>query len=266
MQLLDRLDGLLKARAGAVREDLSREEMIRASVESRGALVMQCGALATWTRPESSGRSPKDTVIVRRPESSDSIDWTSPNNLPLTPETFDMVWEDGLETLSRVSGIYVTHRVVGADTRFALAVTVVTDTPLTALFTDNMFRPVPPDIHRSVFHRRPYTLVVLPGHKLEPGKYEGRLRKDPALGGPSTMVVAMDMDRMLGIVYGSAYCGSVKKLIFTVMNYLLRRRGSSASLQRQRRARRFLRTDAGPLGNRKDNPLRGPLEGAARRR
>lgn len=221
MQLLDRLDGLLKARAGAVREDLSREEMIRASVESRGALVMQCGALATWTRPESSGRSPKDTVIVRRPESSDSIDWTSPNNLPLTPETFDMVWEDGLETLSRVSGIYVTHRVVGADTRFALPVTVVTDTPLTALFTDNMFRPVPPDIHRSVFHRRPYTLVVLPGHKLEPGKYEGRLRKDPALGGPSTMVVAMDMDRMLGIVYGSAYCGSVKKLIFTVMNYLL---------------------------------------------
>jgi phosphoenolpyruvate carboxykinase (ATP) len=221
MQLLDRLEGLLKDRAGAVKVNMSREGMIRASVESRGALAMKCGALATWTRPESSGRSPKDTVIVQRPESSGSIDWTSPNNLPLSAETFDMVWEDGLETLSRVPGIYVTHRVVGADPRYALPVTVVTDTPLTALFTDNMFRPVPPDTHKSVFHRRPYTLVVLPGHKLDPGKYAGKLRHDPVLGGVSTMVVAMDMDRMLGIVYGSAYCGSVKKLIFTVMNYLL---------------------------------------------
>ncbi len=221
MQPLDRLDNLLKGRAGVVRENLSREDIIRAAVESRGVLVMKCGALATWTRPESSGRSPKDTVIVKRPESSGSIDWTSPNNLPLSPETFDMVWEDGLETLSRVSDIYVNRRVVGADSRYSLPVTVVTDTPLTALFTDNMFRPVPPDLDRSVFHRRPYTLMVLPGHKLNPEKYAGRLRNDPALGGTSTMVVAMDMDRMLGIVYGSAYCGSVKKLIFTVMNYLL---------------------------------------------
>jgi phosphoenolpyruvate carboxykinase (ATP) len=31
----------------------------------------------------------------------------------------------------------------------------------------------------------------------------------------------MDFDRRLGVVYGSAYCGSVKKLIFTVMNYIL---------------------------------------------
>jgi len=31
----------------------------------------------------------------------------------------------------------------------------------------------------------------------------------------------MDFDEMVGLVYGSAYCGSMKKLMFTVMNYLL---------------------------------------------
>lgn len=35
------------------------------------------------------------------------------------------------------------------------------------------------------------------------------------------MVIGMDYDRRIGVVYGSAYGGSVKKLMFTVMNYLL---------------------------------------------
>jgi phosphoenolpyruvate carboxykinase (ATP) len=221
MQLLERLDALLAKRGSAVRRNPGREEMIQASLDNREAMLLRSGALATWTRPESSGRSPRDTVIVKRPESSDSIDWTSPNNLPLLPDTFDMVWEDGIETLEKAPEIFVTERVAGADSRYALPVRVVTSKALTGLFTDNMFRPVPEDIESSVFCSRHFTLVVLPDHKLDPGKYRGRLRDDPATGGASTMIVAMDMDRMLGIVYGSAYCGSVKKLVFTVMNYLL---------------------------------------------
>jgi len=35
------------------------------------------------------------------------------------------------------------------------------------------------------------------------------------------MVVAMDFERRMGVVFGSAYLGSVKKLMFTVMNYYL---------------------------------------------
>ena len=39
------------------------------------------------------------------------------------------------------------------------------------------------------------------------------------------MVVAMDFVRRIGVVIGSAYMGSVKKLMFTVMNYLLPKAG-----------------------------------------
>jgi phosphoenolpyruvate carboxykinase (ATP) len=35
------------------------------------------------------------------------------------------------------------------------------------------------------------------------------------------MAVAMDFDRHLGVIFGSAYGGSVKKLMFSVMNYML---------------------------------------------
>jgi phosphoenolpyruvate carboxykinase (ATP) len=206
----------------AVKRNIARSEMIEDGVDAREAMVSSCGALATWTPTESTGRSPKDTVIVERPGSRDSIDWTSPNNIPVDPETFDMVMSDALDVLEKSPRLYATDRLVGADPAYALPVHTVTDWALTALFTDNMFRPWDEDLVRSsAFAEDPFHLVVVPYHKLDPKRYEGRLRVDPRLGHTSTMMVGMDMDRRLGVVFGSAYGGSVKKLMFTVMNYLL---------------------------------------------
>jgi len=221
MTLEERLTDRLRGR-GSVLRNPPREAMIRSAVDNGEALVSACGCLATWTPPESTGRSPKDTVIVRRPESERTIDWSSPNNIPISPETFDMLFEDAMEVLDRVPEVFVTDRLVGADPSYALPVHTVSDSALTALFTDNMFRPWDESAAgRSVFALRHFTIVVLPSHKLDPARYEGRLRVDPKLGHTTTMAVALDMDRRTGIVFGSAYCGSVKKMVFTVMNYVL---------------------------------------------
>lgn len=214
-----RLAALLKGRTAVTNP--AREALIEESVKNKEALVTAHGALATWTPPESSGRSPKDTVTVRRKESEKEIDWDSPNNLPITEETFDLLLEDALTSLEKKKRVYVTDRALGADPGYALPVTVATDRALTALFTDNMFRPIPEGAERSPFADRPFVLLALPYDKLDPGRYQGRLRIDPATGKASTMAVAIDFDRRLGIVLGSAYCGSVKKLMFSVMNYLL---------------------------------------------
>jgi len=213
------LDDLIKKHP-SVGNNIPREEMIRESVERRETIISESGALATWTPPESSGRSPKDTVLVRRVDSEGNIDWDSPNNLPITEKTFNMAMEDAIAILDKKDRIYVTDRVVGADSSYALPVCVITDWAATVLFTDNMFRPVPDDVEKSIFYDRPFTLVVVPYNKLDSKRYEGCLRKLPD-GSTSDMIVAMDMDRRLGVVVGSAYGGSVKKLIFTVMNYLL---------------------------------------------
>jgi phosphoenolpyruvate carboxykinase (ATP) len=197
-----------------------RQAMIREAVAGREALVSGNGALATWTPIESTGRSPKDTYIVRRAESEAEIDWDSPNNIPLEPETFDMIMEDALHVLGGKARLYVTDRVLGADPAYALPVRTVTSWALAALFTDNMFRAVPEDLQASIFADRPFSLVVVPYDKLDRAKYAGRLRKLPD-GRTSDMAVAMDLDRQLGVVFGSAYGGSVKKLMFTVMNYML---------------------------------------------
>jgi len=208
-------------RGASVRRNPKREDLIRAAIAGDEAVASASGALATWTPPESTGRSPADTLIVRRPESEATIDWDSPNCVPIDEETFDRVLEDALAALSAKGTVYRMERTVGADPSYALPVELVTDRALTTLFADNMFRPVPEGIARSVFAERPFRLLALPYDKLDPARYEGRLRVDPRIGGTSTMVIGMDFDRRIGVVYGSAYGGSVKKLIFTVANYYL---------------------------------------------
>ncbi len=217
------LDEIL-AKHPRVTRDPDRASLVDRATERGEALVSANGALVTWTPAESTGRSPKDTLIVRRPGSQDHIDWDAPANIPLEPEVFDMLWADAMEALAAHDEVLVTNRVVGADAAYALPVRTVTPRATHALFTLNMFRPVPEDIDRSVFAERPFTLVSLPYDRLDPARYEGLLRKLPN-GETTHMAIVHDFDHNVGLVFGSAYCGSNKKLLFTVMNYLLPEQG-----------------------------------------
>lgn len=204
----------------------AREDLIREAISRREALVAESGALATWTPPDSTGRRPQDTYIVDTPEVHDTVDWNSPYCHPLPPETMDMLLADALAALARKPRLYVTDRALGADPAHALSIRTVTDRALVALFTDNMFRPAPCGAVRSAFGDRPFILLVLPYDRLDPARYEGRLRFDQEAGRTSDVAVVMDFSRRIGLVYGSAYLGSVKKLMFTVMNRLLPEAGA----------------------------------------
>jgi len=223
MEFFEKLDRLLRKQK-TLQVNLSRRESIRQAVENKEVFISANGALAVFTPTESTGRSPKDTVLVKRPEIVKNIDWDSPNNLPLDPATFDMICQDALDLLEQKPQLYIDHRVVGADSSYALPIKSITDRASGALFTHNMFRPVPADLSRSIFANREFTLITLPYDKLDQKRYEGRLRKLPD-GSTSDLIVSIDFVNNLGIIIGSAYFGSMKKLIFTVMNYLLPEKG-----------------------------------------
>ncbi|MFT5749426.1 MAG: phosphoenolpyruvate carboxykinase (ATP) [Ancylomarina sp.] len=203
-----------------VRENLSREDLIIKAVENKDAVVTPNGALATWTPSNSTGRSPKDTYIVRNPESESNIDWTSPNNIGLDPQTFAMIYEDALKTIQSKETVFTTTRVIGADSKYALPVKTISDKALNQVFIDNMFRPVPEDIHNSVFAGQEFQLIAFPNDELDKDRYKGLVRDLPNRD-TSGLCVVVDVDKRIGIVFGSQYQGSMKKLMFTVMNYLL---------------------------------------------
>lgn len=216
------LDQLLSSHPHVL-QNLDRASLIRDSLERREAITTQSGALATWNAAGETGRIPKDTYIVADEQVKPHVDWTSPTCIPMEPSTFDRLLDDALTVLSGKDRLYVLERSIGADSSFALRTTVVTDRALTTLFADNMFRPIPADIDRSVFGDQPFTIIAVPGDKIDTSKYEGLLRSDK--GKTVDMVIVMDYTRRIGLVYGTLYCGAVKKLAFTMLNYLLPEHG-----------------------------------------
>ncbi|MFO7782568.1 MAG: phosphoenolpyruvate carboxykinase (ATP) [Spirochaetia bacterium] len=219
-----RIERMIRDRSGKVFQDPSRSLLIENSVQHWNAIRLESGTLVTWSPQDSTGRSPKDTVIVRRPESEPTVDWDAPNSIPITPDTFDMLFEDTLYALGLKDRLYVLNRTIGADPEYALPVTAIMHNALAGLFIDNMFRPVPQEVDRSCFAEKPFYLLISQFDKLDPERYEGRLRT-LADGTTSRMVVVMDFDRRVGIVFGSSYMGAIKKLMFTVMNYYLPNEG-----------------------------------------
>jgi len=203
-----------------IRENLSRENLISQAVENKEALITKNGALATWTPSHSTGRSPKDTYIVKNPESELNIDWSSPNNIYMDQQTFALIFDDAIGVLNGKETLFTTDRVIGADSKYALPVKTVCDQALSQVFVDNMFRPVPNDLNSSVFANEQFFLIALPQDKLDKERYKGLMRNLPT-GDPSDICVVVDFDKKIGIVFGSSYMGSLKKLMFTVMNYYL---------------------------------------------
>jgi len=203
-----------------VLEDTARKELIEETIKNKNAITSPSGALVTWSATDSTGRSPKDTYIVKHPESEKNIDWNSPSNIPLDPESFDDIFKEALEKIKNKNSIYVTNKVIGADSKYCLPVKTITDNALTAVFTDNMFRDIPNDISESIFADEEFTLLAIPYERINTEKHKGKLRQINEKK-TSNMIIAMDLDRKIGLVYGSEYCGSIKKMMFTVMNYYL---------------------------------------------
>lgn len=194
----------------AVSWNPSRSAMIQEALNAQEAFSTPFGALATWGPAACTGRIPQDTYIVRHGCARDGCDWGFSICNPMEPHTFDRLWEDAVCVLQGKEKLYGTDRRIGAEDSCALPVRTVTDSPLTALFTDNMFRPCHGE--RSRIHDT-FTLLVLP--------------HDRVMAVPTTfnMLLAMDFERKRGLVYGTSYLGCVKKLLFTTMNFLLPEQG-----------------------------------------
>ncbi len=207
------LNNLLQQNQNKVRANTSTSDLVQMCLQKKCAFESPTGALVTWTETASTGRSPLNTFIVQNKESEKNIDWTSPTNLPIQFEIFESLWRDALKLLEQKQEIFVTDRVIGADAAYALPVKVVTDNPLASLFVHNMFRSVPKGIEKSVLAPKAFTLLVVPHDKVKNKAY------------PSDMALVMDFDRNVGLVFGSSYMGAVKKLLFTVMNFLTPEQG-----------------------------------------
>lgn len=190
-----------------------RATLIQKSIDQKEVLVTNTGALATWNAANATGRCPADTYLVKSGKSESQIDWDSSAANAMPANVFEDLWQESLKLLAAKSEVIELDRVIGADSSYALPVKLLTDRTLGAVFTDNMFREVPTDIENSIFNNRALTIIVLPLDVVDSTKHEGYLRKNEG------RCLALDLENNRALVRGTAYLGTIKKTVYTAMNY-----------------------------------------------
>jgi len=177
-----------------------------------GGHISSSGALVSFSG-EKTGRSPKDKRVVDEPESTDDI-WWGPINYKLPTESFLKNRELALSFLSTRDRIYVIDGFAGWDPAERLAVRIITSRPYHSLFMHNMLmRPSAEELEN--FGTPDY--VIFNGGE--------RLAEPDVEGVGSETCVALSFARREFVILGTQYAGEMKKGIFTVMHYLMPKKG-----------------------------------------
>jgi phosphoenolpyruvate carboxykinase (ATP) len=185
------------------------EEAIR---REKNSVLTDRGALVAYSGPKT-GRSPLDKRIVRDPASEADI-WWGKVNIPLEHLTFYINRERALDFLNTCDRLYVFDGFAGWDPRHRIKVRVVCSRPYHALFMNVMLiRPSKEEL--ADFGEPDY--VILNAGTFPANRYTSGMTS-------KTSVDLSFEDRQM-VILGTEYAGEMKKGVFTVMNYLMPKRG-----------------------------------------
>jgi phosphoenolpyruvate carboxykinase (ATP) len=174
-------------------------------IAANGALVALSG--------DKTGRCPKDKRIVESSPSMDDV-WWGDINIPMTPAVFAQTRRRAVEYLRERRRVYVIDGYAGWDPDHQLKIRVICERAYHALFMHNML------IRLSREELAGYgdpDFVVLNA---------GRHTADPRLPGvESRTSVTLNFEEGESVILGTEYAGEMKKGVFTLMNYLMPKRG-----------------------------------------
>ncbi|MCA9713208.1 MAG: phosphoenolpyruvate carboxykinase (ATP) [Myxococcales bacterium] len=175
------------------------------AITSTGALVAMSGS--------KTGRSPADKRIVDEPSSRDEV-WWGPVNVKLDEHTFFINRERAIDYLNTRELLYCVDGFAGWDPTHRIKVRVICARAYHALFMHNMLiRPTEEEL--AEFGEPDY--VIFNGGAFPANRYTS--------GMTSTTSVVLHFDRREFVILGTEYAGEMKKGVFTVMNYLMPKRG-----------------------------------------
>lgn len=198
--------------ARGVYRNLPPARLYEDAVKFDNCVITKGGAIAAQSHAKT-GRSPKDKRIVDTPKCHGEV-WWGPVNMPLTPSVFRMLRRRATDYLNSCTNLYVTDGFAGWDPRHRVKVRVICSRPYHALFMHNMLiRPT--DQEMEVFGEPDYVIFNAGAFPADP--------EFPSI--TSDTSVALNFDSGEFVILGTQYAGEMKKGIFTVMHYLMPKRG-----------------------------------------
>jgi phosphoenolpyruvate carboxykinase (ATP) len=185
------------------------EEAIRHDARAR---IADSGALVAYSG-DKTGRSPRDKRIVRRPESEGDV-WWGPVNVPLEPHSFEINRERAIDYLNTRPRIYCFDGFAGWDPDNQVKVRVICSRPYHALFMNIMLiRPTHAEL--AEFGEPDYVIY-------NAGQFPANRHTS---GMTSKTSVDLSIEDQQVVILGTEYAGEMKKGVFTIMNYLMPKKG-----------------------------------------
>ena len=184
------------------------EEAIRFDhgvIASSGALVTRSGT--------KTGRSPRDKRIHDHPDSSQEV-WWGEINFKLDEHVFQLNRQRAIDYLNTRRRVYVFDGFAGWDQACRLKIRVICARPYHALFMNNMLiRPTNKEL--SQFGQPDYVIY-------NAGEFPANLY---TVQMTSSTTIELSFAHREIVILGTEYAGEMKKGVFTLMNYLMPKRG-----------------------------------------
>ena len=158
------------------------------------------------------GRSPNDKFIVNYGNEEDEAIWWGKVNRPISPEKFDQIFRKVTAYLQN-RDVFIQDLQVGAHPVHRLSIRVITEKAWHSLFSRDLLIRLSPE--KLAEFRPEYTIIHVPDFLAIPAED----------GTNSGTFIIVNFTRRLVLIGGTGYAGEIKKSVFTVMNYLMPRRG-----------------------------------------
>jgi phosphoenolpyruvate carboxykinase (ATP) len=200
--------------------------------ERWGVTITATGAWSEVNPGPERARSPMQTFFVKDGENGgpqgEKIYWPEAGSFrPIGRKVFSDLLEDSLAKLSERT-VYLTERQVGKTEDFAFPVDTFSDSPSSAAFSNNMFKPRDAE---AVGDTLPLTVIVLPhdDDKIKPADFglepadfglEDPDPEDPDALPVRTGLIITDPETNTVLIRGFAYHGPIKKTVFTLVNHI----------------------------------------------
>ena len=194
----------------SVNRNLSPAQLVETALATEQSRLTDKGALLIETG-KYTGRSPKDRFIADEEGVTEEINWGAENK-KITPEKFERIYGKVAAYLSN-RDVYLFDGFAGADPKFRIAVRVINEYASQNLFMNNML--IRPSEKGLKNYKEDFTVICAPRLKLDAEKE----------GINSEAAILVSFTKKLVVIAGSKYCGEMKKSVFSVMNYLLPKKG-----------------------------------------
>ena len=187
-----------------IHSNLSTAQLVEIAIRRGEGVLASNGALACDTG-DRTGRSPNDTFVEDTPLIHDAIAWGK-TNLPISPENFTKIESLATEHLCKQEELFRFDGYVGADERYRLNVSVVTEEAWQCLFASTMFIRSEDEGHFDP----DWTII---------NACNLRIKDYEAYGLNSEVAVIQSMEQKKVVIVGTRYAGEIKKSMFYAMNF-----------------------------------------------